>query len=330
MRDPYDVLGVAKNASAKDIKSAFRKLAKKYHPDQNRDDPKAQDRFSEINQAYEIVGDDDKRGQFDRGEIDAAGKPRFAGFEGGAGPGGDPFAAFRRAAGNAGPGGAHFEFRTAGPGGEGMDAGDIFSELFGQSFRRGPSGGAGGMGGSMGGGMGGGRGQAAPAGADINAVLDVSIEEAARADKVTALFPGGRKVGIKLPTYVEDGQTIRLKGQGQPSPFGGQPGDALVRVRFRPHPLYRVEGRDLHVDVPVPLADAVLGARVAVETPHGRLAVAVPAWSSSDRKLRLKGKGLPAKSGGHGDLYAHVRIMLPEGKDAALEALMREERSAGE
>ena len=132
MRDPYDVLGVAKNASAKDIKSAFRKLAKKYHPDQNPDDPKAKDRFAEINQAYEVVGDEEKRGQFDRGEIDASGKPRFAGFEAGpgfgGGAGGDPFAAFRR--GQAGPGGVHFEFRPSGPGGgpggEAFDAGDIF------------------------------------------------------------------------------------------------------------------------------------------------------------------------------------------------------------
>ena len=314
MRDPYDVLGVAKNASAKDIKSAFRKLAKKYHPDQNPDDPKAQDRFAEVNQAYEIVGDDEKRGQFDRGEIDAAGKPRFAGFEGGAH--GDPFAAFRRAQG--GPGGAHFEFRTSG--GEGFDAGDIFSELFGQSFRRGPGAGMGG---------GGGRAQsAAPGGADLHVALDVTVEDVARAGKVAALFPDGRKVGIKLPAFVEDGQTIRLKGQGQPSPFGGQPGDALVKVRIRPHALYRVEGRDLHVDVPVPLADAVLGAKVPVDTPYGRVAIAVPAWSSSDRKLRLKGKGLPLKAGGHGDLYAHVRIMLPEGGDHDLEALMRKERSA--
>lgn len=323
MRDPYDVLGVAKNASAKDIKSAFRKLAKKYHPDQNPDDPKAKDRFAEVNQAYEVVGDDEKRKQFDRGEIDASGKPRFTGFEGGPG-GGDPFAAFRRAqGGGAGPGGVHFEFRTSGPGGgpggDSFDAGDIFSELFGQSFRRGPGAARGA----------GGRAQSAgAAGADINVTLDVSVEEAARAEKVTALFPDGRKVGIKLPAFVEDGQTIRLKGQGQPSPFGGQPGDALVRIRFRPHPLYRVEGRDLHVDVPVALADAVLGARVPVETPYGRLAVAIPAWSSSDRKLRLKGKGLPLKSGGHGDLYAHVRIMLPEGGDAALEELMRKARAA--
>ncbi len=323
MRDPYDVLGVAKNASAKDIKSAFRKLAKKYHPDQNPDDPKAKDRFAEVNQAYEIVGDDEKRGQFDRGEIDASGKQRFTGFEGGAG-GGDPFAAFRRAqgapGGRAGPGGAHFEFRTSGMDGEGLDAGDIFSELFGQSFRRGPGGGPGA-------GMGGGR-SAPPAGADLNVALDVTVEDVAQAAKVAALFPDGRKVGIKLPAFVEDGQTIRLKGQGQPSPFGGQPGDALVRIRLRPHPLYRVEGRDLHVDVEVPLTDAVLGAKVPVETPYGRLAVAIPAWSSSDRKLRLKGKGLPLKSGGHGDLYAHVRIMLPEGGDHELEALMRKARAA--
>ena len=312
MRDPYDVLGVAKNASAKDIKSAFRKMAKKYHPDQNRDDPKAKDRFAEANQAYEVVGDEKKRAQYDRGEIDAAGKPRFANFEGAGGA--DPFAAFRNAGGR-GPGGAHFEFRSGGPGG-GFDASDIFSELFGQAPR---------------GGRGGGRGHAGPEGAsgsDISVTLDVSLEDVARAEKVTAIFPDGRKLGIKLPAYVEDGQTIRLKGQGAPSPFG-QTGDALVKVRFARHPLYRVEGRDLHVEVPVPLADAVLGAKVAVETPYGRLALSIPPWSSSDRKLRLKGKGLPLKGGGHGDLYAHVRIMLPEGGDAELEALMRKSKGAG-
>ena len=306
MRDPYQVLGVAKNASAKDIKSAFRKLAKAYHPDHNASDPKAQDRFAEVNQAYEIVGDEEKRGQFDRGEIDASGKPRYADFSG---AGGDPFAGFRRA-GGAGPGGMHFEFRSAGPGGG--DPGDIFSEIFGQRFAGGgPAGGA--------------RRQAA---ADLNVTMDVTIEEAATAAKVTASFPDGRKLGIKLPAYVEDGQTIRLKGQGTPSPFG-EAGDALVRIRFRSHPRYRVEGRDLHVDVPVPLADAVLGAKVAVETPHGRLALAVPAWSSSDRKMRLKGKGLPLKAGGHGDLYAHIQVMLPE-NDSELEALMRRARAAAD
>lgn len=309
MRDPYDVLGVAKNASAKDIKSAFRKLAKKYHPDQNPDDPKAKDRFAEVNQAYEVVGDDTKRGQFDRGEIDAGGKPRFAGFEGGGG--GDPFAAYRQAGARGGPGGSRFEFRSGGPGAEGFDAGDIFSEIFGQPFRRAQPGSA----------------ASGTSGADVNASLDVSVEDVATAARVTAVFPDGRKLGIKLPAYVEDGQTIRLKGQGEPSPLG-RTGDALVKVRFARHPLYRVEGRDLHVDVPVPLADAVLGAKVAVDTPYGRLAVSIPAWSSSDRKLRLKGKGLPLKSDGNGDLYAHVRIMLPEGGDAELEELMRKARAS--
>ena len=229
------------------------------------------------------------------------------------GGGGEPFGAFRRAGGGGGPGGMHFEFRSAGPGGGHAgdpfagEAGDIFSELFGQSFKR----------------QAGGAQPRQQAGADVNVTMDVTVEEAATAAKVTAVFPDGHKLNIKLPAYVEDGQTIRLKGQGQASPFG-QPGDALVKVRFRKHPVYRLEGRDLPADVPVPLADAVLGAKVAVETPYGRLAVSIPAWSSSDRKLRLKGKGLPLKGGGHGDLYAHVRIMLPEGGDAELESLMRQ------
>jgi DnaJ-class molecular chaperone len=252
MRDPYEVLGVAKNASAKDIKSAYRKLAKKHHPDQNPDDPKAKDRFAAANQAYEIAGR----------------------------PGGDPFD------GNS----------------------DIFSQIFGDTFS-----------GARGAGSGD-RRQPATA-ADLNVTLDVTIEEAATAEKVTAMFPDGRKVAVKLPAYVEDGQTIRLKGQGEQGP--GQPGDALVKIHLRRHPRYRIEGRDLHADLPVALADAVLGAKVPVDTPTGRLAVNIPAWSSSDKVLRLKGRGLPEKAGGHGDLYAHVRIMLPEGGDSALEALLR-------
>ncbi|MBZ9733223.1 J domain-containing protein [Mesorhizobium sp. CA18] len=304
MRDPYEVLGVAKNASAKDIKSAYRKLAKKYHPDQNPNDPKAKDRFAAANQAYEIVGDEKTRAAYDRGEIDADGKPKFQGFEGAAG--GDPFAGFRR---QQGPGGAHFEFRSGRPGGDPFDGNsDIFSQIFGEAFS-----GARGAGRAD-------RRQPVQA-ADLNVTMDISVEEAATADKVTAMFPDGRKVAVKLPAYVEDGQTIRLKGQGEQGP--GQPGDALVKIHIRRHSRYRIEGRDLHVDLPVDLADAVLGAKVAVETPTGKLAVNVPAWSSSDKVLRLKGRGLPEKAGGHGDLYAHVRLMLPEGGDAELEALMR-------
>jgi len=315
MRDPYEVLGVAKNASAKDIKAAFRKLAKKHHPDQNPDDPKAKERFAAANQAYEILGDEKKKTAFDHGEIDAEGKPRFHGFEG---AGGDPFGGFRRQ--QAGPGGSRFEFRSGGPGGASFDAGDIFSQIFGDSFgQRGPGAG---HGGGPGAGMGGGAGaQRAQPGSDVNVTLDITIEEAATAPKVTAHFPDGRKMAVKLPEFVEDGQTIRLKGQGEQG-LGGS-GDALVKIRFRRHPRYRVEGRDLHVDLPVSLKEAVLGAKAAVETPTGRLAVKIPEWSSSDKVLRLKGRGLPEKAGGHGDLYAHVRVMLPEGGDAALEELLR-------
>lgn len=309
MRDPYEVLGVAKTAAAKDIKSAFRKLAKKYHPDARPDDPKAKERFAEVNQAYEIVGDAEKRKAFDRGEIDAEGKQRFQGFDGAAGGGGDPFAGFRRS--SHGPGGSHFEFRSGGfEGGDPFGGADIFSEIFGNAARQGarPGGGA-----------------KRPAGmGDMNATLDVGVEDVATAAKVQAVFPDGRRIAVKLPAYVEDGQTIRLKGQGSETHFGER-GDALVKIRIRPGDLYRMEGRDLHLDLPVQLRDAVLGEKVTVDTPSGKVAVAVPAWSSSDRRLRLKGRGLPLKGGGHGDLYVHVRIMLPKERDPELEAFLRKQ-----
>ncbi|MCT7373593.1 DnaJ C-terminal domain-containing protein [Chelativorans salis] len=305
MKNPYDVLGVQKGAPAKEIKAAYRRLAKKYHPDQRPDDPQAKERFAEIGQAYEILGNEKTRQAFDNGEIDASGKPRFHGFEGGAH--GDPFAGFRRAGG--GPGRTHFEFRTSGMDSEPFSGADIFSEIFGQAFSQGGSQGA--------------RRATRPEGlGDLNVTLSVSVEEVATAAKVMAVFPDDRRIAVKLPRYVEDGQTIRLKGQGAETPFGER-GDALVKLKLRPHKRYRVEGRDLHADLPVSLRDAVLGAKVAVETPTGKVAVTVPAWSSSDRTLRLKGRGLPLKSGGNGDLYTHVRIMLPEGGDAALEKLFK-------
>ena len=308
MPNPYDILGVAKTATSKEIKSAFRKLAKAYHPDQNPDDPKAKDRFAAANQAYEILGDEKRRGAFDRGEIDAEGKPRFAGFEG-AGAGGDPFGGFRRTA--QGPGGTRFEFRSAapgaGPGAAGFGAGDIFSEIFGSAFAEDAA-----------------AAQAARRGrtADMDVVLDISVEEAATAPRKMALFPDGRRVPVQLPRYVEDGQVIRVEGQGAMLANGSR-GDAAVKLRIRKHPRYTIEGRDLHADLPAPLRDAVLGAKLPVDTIGGRVALKVPEWSSSDRVLRVKGRGLPTKAGGHGDLYVHVRIMLPEGGDPELEALMK-------
>lgn len=309
MRDPYSVLGVAKTAKPEEIKSAFRKLAKKYHPDQNQNDPKAQERFSEINQAYEIVGDKDKRGQFDRGEIDAEGKQVFQGFAGQGGyggqggasgfsSGGDPFAGFRQRGGGQ-------------QGGFGGGAEDILNDIFGGAFG------------------GGGGGRARPRGPikgdDLAASINITLEQAAGADKVEAVFPNGKHLKIKLPQFVEDGQTIRLKGQGE-HVVGGTPGDALVTIHFKPSARFKLEGRDVHVDLPVELADAALGGKAEVDTLSGRIAVKVPAWSSSDKVLRLKGKGLPLKAGGHGDLYVHVRIMLAEGGDAELEEFLKKRR----
>ncbi len=306
-RDPYTVLGVAKTASAKDIKAAYRKLAKTYHPDKNPDDVRAKEKFSEASTAYEIIGDDDKRKAFDRGEIDAEGKPRYAEF----GAGGNPFAQGRNPRGGpgGGPGAAHFEFLSSGPGGPGgFDAGDIFSDIFGQAFSQGGKTQT--------------RGPRPQKGDDLKATLEVTLEDVASAAKVSALMPDGRRLAIKLPEDVEDGKVIRLKGQGGQSPFG-DPGDALITIRVRPHPLFRREGADLHAELPVSLDDAVLGAKVAVQTLSGRIAVSVPAGSSSDKVLRIKGKGMPKKGGGHGDLLAHVRIMLPEGGDAALAEFLR-------
>lgn len=314
-RDPYTVLGVGKTASDKEIKSAFRKLAKKYHPDANQDDPKSRDRFSEIGQAYDVIGDAAKRKQFDAGEIDAEGKPAYTGFAGGD----DPFAGFRRGQG-AGPGASHFEFRSGGPGGTGGGfTDDIFSELFGRATR----GGAGARGGGA-------RRQSASAfsakGPDVKATLDVTLEQVLGGEKVTAVFSDGRKLAVKLPDNVEDGQTIRLRGQGGASPMGGEPGDALITIRFAPHSKFRVDGVNLHVDLPIDLRQAVFGDKVAVDLPKGgRVAVTVPKWSSSDKTLRIPGKGLPRKSGKAGDLLVHLRIMLPEGGDAALEQFLRQE-----
>ncbi len=298
MRDPYDVLGVAKTASAGEIKKAYRQLAKKFHPDHNKTDPKAKERFAEINSAYEIVGDDEKKGKFDRGEIGADGKPRAHGFEGfGAGPGG-----FAR--GPAGPGGAHFEFNAGGAGGHaGFDPSDIFADLFGAGAR---------------------RGRAAPRrGADVVATANVPLESAALGGSARVALPGGRMVDVKIPAGVDDGQQIRLRGQGHPGPVGGEAGDALVTVKILPHPYFRVEGRDLRLDLPVTLYEATLGAKVAAPTLSGKVELSIPPGSNGGRVLRLRGKGLPAADGKPaGDLYVSLKLMAPEAPDADYEALM--------
>jgi len=310
MRNPYDVLGVPKGASEADIKKAFRKLAKTYHPDGNKD-PKAKDRFSEASAAYEIVGDKDKRAQFDRGEIDAGGKPRATGFEGFSGFGGGRGSAFDF------EGGA----RGRGAGGGGGIGEDIFSHLFGEAFRAGGAGPAG-----MGGGMGGARG--AQRGEDVAAELSVSLEQVASEERLRLLLPTGREVDVVVPRGVVDGQTIRLRGLGQPGSPRAEPGDALLTIRVQAHPRFKAEGADLRVTVDLPLEDAVLGGGLRVPTLTGTVEMKIPAMTGSGRTFRLRGKGLPKKDGSRGDLLATTAVALPAGEDAALTAYARGRREA--
>jgi DnaJ-class molecular chaperone len=307
MRDPYEVLGVPRGASAAAIKSAYRKLAKKHHPDSNNNDPKAAARFSELNSANEIIGDEDKRKQFDRGEIDAEGKPRFQGF-----PGGDPRA---RGAGRGG-----FESRTfrsgAGPGGMG---GGGFEDILNSMFS-------------------GARGGARPGGAtsfefdpggialdlDLNVAMAVSLEESVKGEEKRVRLPTGKELNVRIPAGVVAGQVIRLKGQGETAP-GHPPGDLLITVSIAPHAFFKLDGNDLRVELPITLYEAVLGGKVRVPTLGNAVELSIPKNTSSGRTFRLKGKGLP-KAGQAGDLFVTTRIVLPDRNDAELEALMQKWR----
>src|SRR3989440_3743401 len=307
MRDPYEVLGVPRGASAAAIKSAYRKLAKKHHPDNNKNDPKAAARFSEINSANEIIGDEDKRKQFDRGEIDAEGKPRFQGFPGG---------------GRTSPGGGGFEthtFRTGGGaggfGGGGFE--DILNSMFGGGAARGARAGAGGS------------FEFDPGGIaldlDLNVAMTVSLEEAVKGVEKRVRLPTGKELNVKIPAGVVAGQQIRLKGQGETAP-GHRPGDLLITVSIAPHAFFKVEGSDLRVDLPITLYEAVLGGKVRVPTLGNAVELSIPKNTSSGRNFRLKGKGLPKANGGTGDLFVTTRIILPDGNDTELETLMQKWR----
>jgi DnaJ-class molecular chaperone len=309
MRDPYEVLGVPRGASAAAIKSAYRKLAKKHHPDSNKNDPKAAGRFSEINTANEIIGDEDKRKQFDRGEIDAEGKPRFQGF-----PGGDP----RGRAGGPGGGFESFNFRTGGgPGGAG-GAGfeDILNSMFGGAARGARPGGGnhfefdtGGVGLDL----------------DLSVAMSVSLEESVKGVEKRVRLPNGKELNVKIPAGVTAGQQIRLRGQGETAQ-GHRPGDLLITVSIAPHAFFKVDGSDLRVDLPITLYEAVLGGKVRVPTLGSAVELSIPKNTSSGRTFRLKGKGLPKAGGTTGDLFVTTRIILPDGNDSELEALMQKWR----
>lgn len=307
----YDVLGVAKTASEAEIKSAYRKLARKYHPDLNKDDKNAADKFKEVSAAYDILGDKEKRQKYDNNEIDADGKPTGfgAGFGGGEGFGGNPFG-----------GGSYRTYSSAGgnpfggAGGFGKSGGFDFSSLFGDDIMSQFTGGAG----RRGGGFGFGGPQK---GQDMAYTMNVSFIDAAQgAEK--AVMINGKNINVKIPSGTEDGQTLRLKGLGNPSPNGGEAGDVLITIKVEPHPYFKAEGLNILLDLPISIKESVLGAKITVPTINGKVNVKVPPYSSSGEKLRLKGKGIKSKAG-QGDEIITLKIIAPKTPDTALEEVLK-------
>jgi len=279
MADLYSTLGVKRDASDADIKSAYRKLAKQLHPDRNKDNPKASDRFKDVSAAYAILGEADKRAAYDRGEIDHDGNPRAPFGFGGASGGPRPQ-----------PGGG-FEF--------GGDPSDLFSELFGGRSR----------------GFNGFESSARTRrGADRAYRLRVSFEDAARLDTQRVSLSTGKTLDVKLPAGFESGAQVRLQGQGESGPGGA--GDALVTLEIDDHAFFTREGDDVRLILPVRLDEAVLGAKVRTPTVDGPVVVSVPPDSSSGRVLRLRGRGFHRKGGGRGDQLVTLQLDLPEGDEA--------------
>lgn len=290
-RDPYQELGVSRGASADEIRKAFRKLAKQHHPDTNPGNKAAEERFKQVSAAFDILGDAEKRKKFDAGEIDADGRETFRGF-GGGGQGG-PW-------GQGGFQGRQENF-------ENIDLSDLFGEILG----RGRGGQAG-----PGGGFGGGGFQSR--GPDVRARLEIDLEDVIHGGKKRIAFSDGRTIDVTIPKGAEEGQTLRLKGQGAPGRAG--PGDALIELTVRAHPTYRKEGDALVMDLPVSIPDAVLGGKVQAPTPDGAVMVTVPKGANSGQSLRLKGKGLSDARGKRGDLIARLVLMAPDAPDPELEA----------
>jgi DnaJ-class molecular chaperone len=280
--DPYKELGVARGASADEIKKAFRKLAKELHPDKNPGDKVSEERFKRITAAFDLLGDAEKRAKYDRGEIDADGREQFRAPPGGGGRSGG-FGGFGGFGGSGGRGG--FE--------------DIdLEELFGAFGGGGRTAGRGGFGGK---------------GQDVRATLDISLEDSIAGTTRRIQFSDGRMLDVVIPKGASEGQVIRLKGQGAPG-RGGQAGDALIELKIAPHPVFKRDGADLTMDLPVSVPDAVLGGKIQVPTPEGAVMMTIPKGSNSGKILRLKARGAYA-AGKRGDLLARLVVTLPETPD---------------
>jgi len=281
-QDPYQELGVPRTATADELRRAFRKLAKQHHPDANPGDKAAEERFKRIASAFDLLGDEEKRRKFDAGEIDADGREIQRGFSGGG-----PYqqGGFRQAG----------EF-------ENVDLGDILEMFGGRGGRGGPFGGFNNQRGS-----------------DIRARVEVELEEAIAGTKRRIAFSDGRTLEVTIPKGASDGQVLRLKGQGAQGRAGA--GDALIEVVIRPHPLFRREGDNLIMDLPISVPDAVLGGKVEAPTPEGPVTLSIPAGSNSGSILRLKNRGLPGATGRRSDLLARLVVTLPERLDPELQRI---------
>jgi len=297
---------VSRGATADEIRKSFRKLAKQLHPDQNPGDKKSEERFKRVSAAFDILGDEEKRKKFDRGEIDADGRETMRGFGGGGGGfGGHP---------GAGSGGS-FRGGFQGAQFEGVNLDDILGDVFGRG------------GGQQRGGFGGFGGGFPSKGSDVRAELEVDLEDVIKGAKKRISFSDGRTLDVNIPKGAVDGQVMRLKGQGAPGRAG--PGDAMIELKVRPHPIFKRDGETLIMDLPVSAPDAILGGKVEAPTPDGPVSLTIPKHTSSGATLRLKGRGLPeGHSGKRGDLLARVMIMLPEAVDPELDAFAESWRKA--
>lgn len=283
--DPYELLGVARDASQKDIQSAYRRMAKKLHPDLNPGDREAQAKFQDLNTAYDILSDEAKRARFDRGEIDASGSEQ-------------PQRRYYRDFAQEGADSQRYESASGFADFEGAE--DILSAFFsrggGREFRR--------------------RGR------DRHYRLEVDFLDAVNGGTPRITLPDGTSLDVAIPPGTRDGQVLRLAGKGEPGPEGGEPGDALIEIAVRPHPFFRRDGDDIRLDLPISLREAVLGGTVTVPTPAGPVKATIPRGANTGKVLRLKGKGVPSRGGRRGHEYLTLQVMIPEPPDAELEAFV--------